>query len=52
MTQIQNALFPGQSLQERNLNFSELYLELGEDLIPNLMSALQPLLLDFTILES
>ncbi|HEA21267.1 MAG TPA: bacillithiol biosynthesis cysteine-adding enzyme BshC [Pricia antarctica] len=52
MTEIQNALFPGQSLQERNLNFSELYLELGENLIPDLMNSLQPLLLDFTVLEA
>ena len=51
MTEIQNALFPGQSLQERNLNFSELYLELGEDLIPMLMEALEPLRLEFAVLE-
>jgi len=51
MTEIQNALFPRQSLQERNLNFSELYLELGEDLIPKLMEALEPLRLEFTVLE-
>lgn len=51
MTEIQNTLFPGQSLQERHLNFSELYLELGEDLIPTLMEALEPLRLEFTVLE-
>jgi bacillithiol biosynthesis cysteine-adding enzyme BshC len=51
MTEIQNALFPNQSLQERNLNFSELYLELGEDLIPLLMEALEPLRLEFSILR-
>lgn len=51
MTEIQNALFPGQSLQERNLNFSELYLELGDDLIPTLMDVLEPLRLEFTVLE-
>jgi bacillithiol biosynthesis cysteine-adding enzyme BshC len=51
MTDIQNELFPGQSLQERNLNFSELYLEFGEDLIPTLIKALQPLDLQFTILK-
>jgi len=50
MTEIQNALFPGQSLQERNLNFSELYLEWGEDLIPALMKVLEPLRLEFTVL--
>lgn len=52
MTEIQNELFPGKSLQERNLNFSELYLELGEDLIPILMKALEPLKLEFTIITT
>lgn len=52
MTEIQNALFPNQSLQERNLNFSELYLELGDDLIPMLMEALEPLKLEFTIIQT
>lgn len=51
MTEIQNDLFPGQSLQERNLNFSELYLELGEDLIPGLIHTLEPLALEFTVLK-
>lgn len=50
MTEIQNELFPGQSLQERNQNFSELYLELGEDCIPNLIKMLDPLALQFTII--
>lgn len=52
MTQIQNELFPNQSLQERNKNFSELYLELGENLIPMLVKALQPLNQNFTIIQS
>lgn len=51
MTEIQNELFPRESLQERNLNFSELYLELGEDLIPTLRKVLQPLKLEFSILK-
>lgn len=50
MTDIQNQLFPGKSLQERNLNFSELYLEYGEELIPMLVKALKPLQLDFTVI--
>lgn len=50
MTEIQNELFPGQSLQERNQNFSELYLERGEDLIPELLKVLNPLDLRFSIL--
>jgi len=51
MTEIQNQLFPNKSLQERNLNFSELYLEYGERLIPKLMKALRPLSGDFSIIE-
>ena len=49
-TELQEQLFPGQSLQERNTNFSELYLEYGVELIPELMKALQPLKGDFTII--
>jgi len=51
MTEIQNELFPGQSLQERNLNFSELYLELGKDLIPMLMDTLKPLQSEFIVIK-
>ncbi|MDO6810183.1 bacillithiol biosynthesis cysteine-adding enzyme BshC [Zobellia galactanivorans] len=51
MTEIQNELFPNKSLQERNVNFSELYLELGEDLIPMLLEALKPLQLEFTVIK-
>ena len=48
---IQNELFPNQSLEERSLNFSEIYLELGKDLIPMLFEALDPLNLEFTVIE-
>ena len=51
ITEIQNQLFPGQSLQERNLNFSELYLEFGDQLIQQLVLNLQPLRGEFLILE-
>ncbi|WP_394749767.1 bacillithiol biosynthesis cysteine-adding enzyme BshC [Spongiimicrobium salis] len=51
ITDLQNELFPGQSLQERNQNFSELYLEYGENLIPQLLSSLKPLAGQFTILK-
>jgi bacillithiol biosynthesis cysteine-adding enzyme BshC len=51
MTEIQNQLFPNKSLQERNLNFSELYLEYGDRLIPILMKALRPLSGDFSIVK-
>ena len=50
ITTIQNELFPNGSLQERNLNFSELYLEFGNDLIPSLINSLQPLKGEFSIL--
>lgn len=50
MTELQNQLFPNASLQERNTNFSELYLEFGEQLVPKLIAELNPLQGDFTIL--
>ncbi len=50
-TELQEQLFPGQSLQERNTNFSELYLEYGEDLIPELLKSLEPLKGAFLILN-
>ena len=50
MTEIQNELFPNGSLQERNTNFSEFYLEYGEQLIPDLIENLKPLKNEFTIL--
>jgi len=51
ITDIQDQLFPGKSLQERNLNFSELYIEFGDQLIQQLILNLQPLKGDFLILE-
>ena len=48
---LQDELFPGQSLQERNTNFSEFYLEYGETLIPEIMKELQPLKGEFSIIE-
>ncbi len=51
LTAIQNQLFPNKSLQERSLNFSELYLELGDKLIPFLMDALNPLKQEFLVLK-
>lgn len=51
LTEIQNQLFPNQSLQERQLNFSELYLEYGEDLIPILLENLNPLELNFMVIK-
>lgn len=50
ITKIQNQLFPKQSLQERHVNFSEMYLEYGEQLIPKLKESLKPLDLKFSVL--
>lgn len=50
MTDLQNALFPNKSLQERNTNFSQFYLEYGEKLIPSLIEKLDPLSGEFSIL--
>lgn len=47
---LQNTLFPNQSLQERNTNFSELYLEFGDQLIPALIENLKPLQGEFSVL--
>ncbi len=48
---LQDELFPRQSLQERNMNFSEFYLEHGEEFISALMHQLEPLKGEFLILE-
>ncbi|TXG35638.1 bacillithiol biosynthesis cysteine-adding enzyme BshC [Seonamhaeicola maritimus] len=50
MTELQNQLFPNSSLQERNTNFSEFYLEYGQSLIPKLIENLKPLNGEFSIL--
>jgi len=51
MTALQNQLFPNKSLQERSLNFSELYMEMGDKLIPFLINALKPLHQEFLVLK-
>ena len=48
---IQDQLFPNKSLQERTQNFSELYLEYGQNLIPELVKNLDPLALEFSLIE-
>jgi len=50
VVELQNQLFPKQSLQERYTNFSELYLETGENFIPLLAKNLKPLDLKFGLL--
>lgn len=51
ITTLQNELLPNNSLEERQRNFSEYYLEYGNDFINQLKTALKPLELKFTILE-
>lgn len=46
---IQDELFPNQSLQERQLNFSEFYLEYGDGLLETLKDGLDPLDMRFTV---
>lgn len=43
LTALQNELFPLQGLQERQTNFSEFWVESGENLIPTLIRELKPL---------
>jgi bacillithiol biosynthesis cysteine-adding enzyme BshC len=47
---LQNQLLPNQSLEERQRNFSEFYLEYGASFMSHLKSSLEPLQLEFTIL--
>ena len=51
LTELQNALFPNQSLQERQLNFSEMYLEMGKTFVPMLLDALDPFSDKFLVLK-
>ena len=48
---LQNEVFPNNSLQERYANFSELYLEFGEDFVPMLKAVLKPLNSQFLVLH-
>ena len=50
VTDLQSELFPNNSLQERQSNFSEFYLERGEQLVPLLLQKLKPLEMNFNII--
>lgn len=50
LTDLQNALFPNRSLQERQLNYSELHMAHGPGLIPRLLEVLDPFSQQFCIL--
>ncbi|MDY0781472.1 bacillithiol biosynthesis cysteine-adding enzyme BshC [Tenacibaculum sp. IB213877] len=51
IAEIQNEILPNQSLEERQRNFSEFYLEYGESFVKTLKNNLQPLQLEFTVLK-
>ncbi len=51
LTKLQNELFPNRSLQERQLNFSEMYLEMGDAFVPMLMDSLNPFCAEFIVLK-
>ena len=49
--ELQDQLFPKQGLQERNVNFSEFYLEFGAEFIAKIQESLQPLSQNFTVVN-
>ena len=51
LTAVQNELFPNQSLQERNQNFSAFYEAAGAELIASLLKNTDPLKFEFTVIE-
>jgi len=51
ITSLQDQLFPKQSLQERQANFSEFYEIYGDELIPMLVQILKPLNLKFDLIS-
>lgn len=48
---LQNQLFPNKNLQERYSNFSDFYVEMGEQLITILLQNLSPLQQEFLVIE-
>jgi bacillithiol biosynthesis cysteine-adding enzyme BshC len=51
ISNIHEVLFPENQLQERSVNFFQFYEEIGSELIPFLIKNIDPLDLNFTILE-
>lgn len=49
LVDLQNESFPLHSLQERNTNFAEFYLEFGEELVPTILESLDPENNGFTV---
>lgn len=50
ITSLQNTVFPGKSLQERNTNFAQFYLQHGDELISVISDSLDPLSPNFTVI--
>ncbi|NHM06263.1 bacillithiol biosynthesis cysteine-adding enzyme BshC [Flavobacterium sp. CYK-4] len=50
MTELQNALFPSGGLQERKANFSEFYVEFGQEMISKMIDEFDPLGNEFKVL--
>ena len=51
LSELHETIFPGESLQERNNNFFQFYLEYGDDILPLLFESLDPLQLEFSWIE-
>jgi bacillithiol synthase len=51
ITDLQNDLFPNKSLQERQTNFSEFYLDYGNLLLDKILQEVKPLEQNFTIIK-
>ncbi|NVJ88651.1 MAG: bacillithiol biosynthesis cysteine-adding enzyme BshC [Flavobacteriaceae bacterium] len=51
ITKLQNDILPNGGLEERQRNFSEYYLQYGAEFIELIKKSLQPLKLEFTIVE-
>ena len=51
LTALHELLFPHESLQERQANFFEFYLDYGDTLLPHLFENLDPLKLEFSWIE-
>ena len=51
LVEIHEQLFPGDTLQERTLNFTTLYLEMGDAFLPTLFDALDPMNPNFVLVE-
>ncbi|HFS66953.1 MAG TPA: bacillithiol biosynthesis cysteine-adding enzyme BshC [Flavobacteriia bacterium] len=50
VVKLQNDLFPNLSLQERQINFSEFYIDYGNDLKEELIANINPLKMQFSVL--